>query len=230
MRRLVLITAIVAGAVGAQASTAGAQSGRGANRTEPVVPPAYQPPPGMCRIWLEGVPPAQQPAPTDCATAVRNRPANGRVLFGDDANRSRKPARGATRGDDGAERGGPDRGASEDRSGRSARSGGDACAGLNRDPACDEVDSSGDRVLPSMSVAMQYARGERPAEATRWIGAQSLTARVSEMGRNGVPTRVVWLNDVGDVVQVWLDRDRDGRADRVEIYRDGRRVQSFGQS
>jgi hypothetical protein len=38
----------------------------------------------MCRIWLDGVPAGQQPAPTDCATAVRSRPANGRVLFGDD--------------------------------------------------------------------------------------------------------------------------------------------------
>jgi hypothetical protein len=48
------------------------------------VPKAYRPPPGMCRIWLEKVPPKQQPAPTDCPTAVRNRPDNGRVLFGDD--------------------------------------------------------------------------------------------------------------------------------------------------
>ncbi len=48
------------------------------------VPKAYRPPPGMCRIWLDKVPPKQQPAPTDCPTAVRNRPPNGRVLFGDD--------------------------------------------------------------------------------------------------------------------------------------------------
>jgi hypothetical protein len=48
------------------------------------VPKAYRPPPGMCRIWLDRVPPRQQPAPTDCPTAVRNRPPNGRVLFGDD--------------------------------------------------------------------------------------------------------------------------------------------------
>jgi hypothetical protein len=48
------------------------------------IPPGQEPPPGMCRIWLNGVPPGQQPAPTDCATAVRNRPANGRVIFGDD--------------------------------------------------------------------------------------------------------------------------------------------------
>jgi hypothetical protein len=38
----------------------------------------------MCRIWLEKVQAKQQPAPTDCPTAVRNRPPNGKVLFGDD--------------------------------------------------------------------------------------------------------------------------------------------------
>jgi hypothetical protein len=36
----------------------------------------------MCRIWLKDVPPNQQPAPTDCASAVRNRPRDGRVIFG----------------------------------------------------------------------------------------------------------------------------------------------------
>jgi hypothetical protein len=54
------------------------QSGR-----EQIVPPAFYPPAGMCRIWINQVPAAQQPAPTDCASAVRNRPANGKVLFGD---------------------------------------------------------------------------------------------------------------------------------------------------
>ena len=48
------------------------------------IPPGHRPPPGLCRIWIDGVPAGQQPAPTDCATAVRNRPANGRVIFGDD--------------------------------------------------------------------------------------------------------------------------------------------------
>src|SRR5215831_2515510 len=48
------------------------------------VPADARPPKGMCRIWLDNVPAAQQPAATDCATAVKNRPANGRVIFGDD--------------------------------------------------------------------------------------------------------------------------------------------------
>jgi len=57
---------------------------------EQIVPPGFFPPAGMCRIWINGVPAGQQPAPTDCASAVRNRPANGRVLFGDDPPKSKK--------------------------------------------------------------------------------------------------------------------------------------------
>ncbi len=72
--------ALAAGCAHAQSPTA-PSDGKG---KDPDVPVAYRPPPGMCRIWLANVPPSQQPAPTDCATAVRNRPANGRVLFGDD--------------------------------------------------------------------------------------------------------------------------------------------------
>ena len=48
------------------------------------IPPGHRPPPGMCRVWIDGVPAGHQPAPTDCATAVRNRPSNGRVVYGDD--------------------------------------------------------------------------------------------------------------------------------------------------
>jgi hypothetical protein len=45
------------------------------------VPKEYLPPPGMCRIWVDNVPANRQPAPTDCATAIRNRPPNARVVF-----------------------------------------------------------------------------------------------------------------------------------------------------
>jgi len=60
------------------------------SRRDPVVPKGFAPPAGMCRIWITGVPAGQQPAPTDCASAVRNRPANGRVLFGENPSSERK--------------------------------------------------------------------------------------------------------------------------------------------
>jgi hypothetical protein len=54
-------------------------------QSSPGVPDSHRPPPGMCRIWIDGVPPTHQPAPTDCATAIRKRPMNARVVFGNDA-------------------------------------------------------------------------------------------------------------------------------------------------
>lgn len=59
-------------------------------RRDQIVPPGFFPPAGMCRIWINDVPASKQPAPSDCASAVRNRPANGRVLFGDDPPKSKK--------------------------------------------------------------------------------------------------------------------------------------------
>lgn len=63
------------------AATVQAQRSKSASK---VVPPNLRPPAGMCRIWLDGVPAGRQPAPTDCASALRNRPAKGQVIFGDD--------------------------------------------------------------------------------------------------------------------------------------------------
>jgi hypothetical protein len=54
------------------------------NKKAPKIPAESRPPAGMCRIWLDDVPAGQQPAPTDCATAIKNKPQNGRVIFGDD--------------------------------------------------------------------------------------------------------------------------------------------------
>jgi hypothetical protein len=52
--------------------------------TRTAVPQTHLPPPGMCRIWLDNVPPSQQPAPTDCASAARNLPRNGRLIYNDE--------------------------------------------------------------------------------------------------------------------------------------------------
>jgi hypothetical protein len=69
---------MVVGLLSSVAAAAAAQS------RAPEIPRDHRPPAGMCRIWLANVPAGQQPAPTDCPTAVKNRPANGRVIFGDD--------------------------------------------------------------------------------------------------------------------------------------------------
>ena len=74
---------LVALAVLASPSLASAQ-GKGRAKDDKEIPANMRPPAGMCRVWLDDVPAAQQPAPTDCPTAVRNRPAKGRVIFGDD--------------------------------------------------------------------------------------------------------------------------------------------------
>lgn len=47
------------------------------------VPPGHRPPPGMCRIWIDGVAPGRQPRPTDCATARARAPRNSRIIYGD---------------------------------------------------------------------------------------------------------------------------------------------------
>jgi hypothetical protein len=77
------LSTIVAFVALVAAAPLGAQ-GRDRDRAPDDIPPAHRPPPGMCRVWVDGVPPGQQPAPTDCKTAIRNRPRNGRVIFGDD--------------------------------------------------------------------------------------------------------------------------------------------------
>jgi len=53
-----------------------------ARDASPQVPVTFTPPAGLCRVWLDGVPASQQPAPTDCASAIKNRPANAAVVFG----------------------------------------------------------------------------------------------------------------------------------------------------
>jgi hypothetical protein len=52
------------------------------DKPKDTMPPQMMPPVGKCRIWVEGVPPSRQPAPTDCATALRQKPANGTVIYG----------------------------------------------------------------------------------------------------------------------------------------------------
>lgn len=232
------------------AAPLGAQ-GRGRNTNG--VPPGLRPPAGMCRIWIDGVPAGQQPAPTDCASAVRNRPSNGRVIFGDERALPGRGFRGS-RGDDdeggrgehaergerdghesnaddergnrGRERGG-DRGNDDDR-GEGRRGGSDLCADRDRDGRCDLPRSTAQypAQMPEMVGAILVGRGQRTAEVASW-GLAGATPRLFDANRDGTPERVHWMSPSGELVQVWSDVNRDGRADRVEIYEAGRRVSTI---
>ena len=174
-------------------------------RNDQGIPPGFRPPPGMCRIWIDGVPAGQQPAPTDCATAVRNRPANGRVIFGDDAGKGGRAVK---------------------------RFGGEERVDTNRRDRREQEQAADERypsVLPEMIGATLIGRGQRTEDVTRWLGGAAAQARTVDRDRNGLPERVTWLDAAGNVLQVWIDADGDGRADTVEVYRDGKMVRRFGR-
>jgi hypothetical protein len=80
MQKTLIQAAFVILATSSIAATADAQ-GRGRNATG--YPPGFRPPPGMCRVWIQGVPPGHQPGVTDCFTARASAPRNSRVIYGD---------------------------------------------------------------------------------------------------------------------------------------------------
>lgn len=83
MNRVAVTMLVLIGALAAPGSAHAQRPAKKQVPTKVSVPKQFQPPEGMCRIWLEGVPLARQPAPTDCGTALRDRPAKGRIVFGD---------------------------------------------------------------------------------------------------------------------------------------------------
>ena len=78
---LFLLMAFAPASGSAQALAPGAAPARKGQEKDAPIPKEYLPPAGMCRIWVDNVPAARQPAPTDCATAIRNKPPNARVIF-----------------------------------------------------------------------------------------------------------------------------------------------------
>jgi hypothetical protein len=84
------ITGFLSAAVAPVSAQQGASRDSAQKAKSTPIPSDARPPKGMCRIWLDGVPAAQQPAATDCPTALKNRPSNGRVVFGDELTDSSK--------------------------------------------------------------------------------------------------------------------------------------------
>lgn len=225
--------------------------GRGRGRDGAGVPPGQRPAAGQCRIWIDGVAPGQQPAPTDCATAERDRPANARVIYGDDVrdgkgkSKGKKAKDGRDRDEDTDARKRRDRDedtddrrdrADRDRRDRADRRDGrgrDTCVDRNRDGRCDVTPRTGTgtggiggypRTLPQMVNTAILTQGSRSREATVWLRGVPATGRAVDNDGNRIPEQIDWLASDGQVIQKWYDDDRDGRADRVEIYQDGRLI------
>lgn len=322
----VVTLALLAGSQVAGAQGGGAAGGGAPPRAEVEgagdtgeVPRGYLPPAGMCRLWVAGVPASQQPAPTDCATAVRNRPGNARVIYGEVAKgrgASTVPVRGYAPGtrkapplippdlpasDPGAREaweskritdeqlhgdpppasggqmagvggGGVSAGPMGSTGGyvtpggavvpapvgdpryfnqgpgvRPPGFGSSACLDRDEDGWCDDqrfgpptcLDRDKDgrcddlpqfaaqaypQVLPSMRAALDVLQGRTNTEVMQWLGTNEFILRIPDQGRGGVPWRAIFLDQQATLLQVWTDVNRDGRADRVEIFRNGERV------
>ena len=307
-------------AAGAMPVAAGAQGAAGAASRPDSVPREYRPPAKMCRVWIDGVPPAQQPAPTDCPTAVQKKPANGRVIYGEETGRGmdKLPVKGFTK--PGTEKrpplippdpptvdprfaraeheskritdaqlygeqpatvpassypgappsmqgpmgsfggyvtpGGvvvpqgagtdpryfnanpsvrpPGTGSSAclDRDGDGwcddSRYGPPVCLDKDKDGRCDDLPGFASQaypqVLPQMRAVLDVIQGRPNSEVMTWLGTNEFTVRVPDQGRGGLPWRALFLDQNSELLQVWTDTNRDGRADRVEVFKGGQRV------
>jgi hypothetical protein len=179
----------------------------------------------MCRIWLDGVPPGQQPEPTDCATAVRERPAGARVIFGD---------RRSDDDDDRSQRGKNFRGKKPEKSkgyaedDRRRRRADDRCVSAQiGDEECDDIALRRPGTWPQMLAAVALSRGSRTDDVRRWLGDRATSVRYDDRDRNGRPERAMWYDRAGQLVQEWVDSDRDGVADTIRLYRDGKLMRVY---
>lgn len=175
-------------------STAQAQ-GRGPTK----VPPGQMPRAGQCRVWYDGRPPGKQPAATDCATAERDAArTGGRVLYG-----TSQKGNGNGKRDDAGGNGKPQ--------------------GSGNEPMPTSRDQY-PATMPDMTWGAAFGRGEHRDDVRRWTGTTAVRAQLIDLSPTGVPALVVWYDSRGTTVQRWIDDNRDGRADRVELFQNGQSV------
>ena len=98
------------------------------------------------------------------------------------------------------------------------------CVDRNRDGYCDSPTGATSRgyTLPSMPNVARVTRGWLTDDERRWFDGAKVTGRSTDRDRNGIPEDISWYDQGGTLVQRWLDTNRDGRADQVLVYRNGR--------
>ena len=233
MSRSIVRIATVAAVLAAIAAPAAADAqSSGAWRGMSDVPRGHEPPAGMCRIWVDGVPPGRQPAPMDCETAVRMKPRNARVVYGDrtvyvdgkkvKGSKHDKRGRDRDRDDDRWDRDDDRRERDDDRWERDDDR-------RERDDRVHRDDGSWGRGRESFPWMTGIGVGSTPrtAEQVRWLGRRDVRARIVDANRDRRAERVSWYDREGRIVQVWLDTNRDGRADAVRLYEQGRHVRTI---
>jgi hypothetical protein len=102
------------------------------------------------------------------------------------------------------------------------------CTDRDKDGRCDDLPEFASRaypqVLPSMRSALDVVQGRPSTEIMQWLGTNEFIVRIPDQGRGGVPWRAIFLDGNSELLQVWTDINRDGRADRVEVFKNGQRV------
>jgi hypothetical protein len=79
--------------------------------------------------------------------------------------------------------------------------------------------------MPAMTGASLIRVGVRTVDVQNWLGRNAVRAETQDANGDGVPEIATWYDNNGAILQVWRDDNRDGRADSVEIYQNGQRVQ-----
>ncbi len=138
----------------------------------------------------------------------------------DDGDRGDRVERRGDRRDDDEDNDRDDDGDDDDDRGVSRSSN---CTDRNGNNVCDVVGRGA--TLPEMVNAILVSRGQLTRSGQYWLGNGALAPRYTTSA-NRVPSRVTWLDRTGRVAQVWLDSNRDGRADVVRMYRGGRLVRT----
>jgi len=109
-----------------------------------------------------------------------------------------------------------------------SRFGPPACLDQDKDGRCDDLpefaSAAYPQTLPRMRSALDVIEGRGSVEVARWIGTNEFTVRLPDQGQGSTPWRAIFLDARNELLQVWTDRNRDGLAERVEIFRNGQRV------